>query len=508
MTQKSTAIFVINDFSGGQNSANPADSLELNEGTSVQNLVILPRGRGIRTVNGDSLFNSSAMNSGANVQGLLYYQQASGSDFLMAVAGDKIFKSDSLDGTMDDITGSVVVTAGQNNTFTPFVAENEAIFVGGAPDAPFKWTGSGNAALLGGSPPSGNFGFYHNNRAFIGNTTANPSRIQWSVLDDIEDWSGTGSGSADIQTSDGDQLVGNAILSEDRVLLFKQNSIFVLVGRTAPFPVIRFKQGIGAVNKHAIVHGPDGLIYFMTPMARMSITDGFNILGSAEFPRLHYIDDVFDGFNSARLNQIRGIAYTGKDFRWIIWVAPNGSATTNDLGIYWDIDNRCWGTLPDGFAVNVLATTQAGALYGGNFAGQIHLKDDSSVTTYASNGSATIVGLWRTGWNHYGSIQRTKYLDEYRIGVKTEDSGKLNVRTGIDHSPDIVNNQVVLESSGGKWDQGLWDVMNWGGKSDFISPLIIADVRGRVIQTTFDNKKGSAPSWQLNEYSLIGKVAD
>ena len=103
------------DFSGGQASAKPTDSLELNEATVCKNLIVLPRGRGIRSRQGDTEFNGTAMNSGANVQGLIYYKQQDADEWLVAVAGAKIFKSE-MDGTMDDITGAITVTAAVHPT--------------------------------------------------------------------------------------------------------------------------------------------------------------------------------------------------------------------------------------------------------------------------------------------------------------------------------------------------------------------------------------------------------
>lgn len=507
MTTDRKAIGVFNNFSGGQNSANPPDSLEVLEAEVSKNIVILPKGRGIRSMNGDTEFNSTAMNSGATVTGLLYYKQADGDEFLVATAGDKIFKSDALDGTMDDISAALTVTAGDNNTWTSFVAEDEAIFVGGAPDAPFKWTGSGNAVVLGGSPPSGNFGFYHNNRAFIG--TSATSRLDWSVLGDIEDWSGDGSGFQIAQTSDGDTLVGHAVISTDIVLLFKQTSIHQLITHSHPFPIFELFQGAetGAVNKHAIVKGPDGLVYFITAKGRMRATDGTNLFGEETFKRLKSIDDVWDGFNQARLNQIRGSYYRGKDFNWIIWTAPDGTATQNDAGVYWDLDNKCWGTLPDGFSTNIFTLAQNGRLFGGHFDGKIYQKDVAGTLTNASESSAIVESIWRSGWYHFGNIRALKYQEELLVGAQTETSGKMNVSIGKDYTRDVVNKDVNLQSPGGLWGVGLWTVMKWGGRQNFIPEPILTNIRGRVIQYKFDNL-GQSNQFTLNEYSPIGTVSD
>lgn len=507
MTTARRPIGVFNNFSGGQNSANPPDTLDVIEAEVSKNLVVLPRGRGIRSMNGDTEFNSTAMNGGATVTGLLYYKQADADDFLLATAGNKIFKSDALDGTMDDISAALTVTAGDNNTWTSFVAEDEAVFVGGAPDVPFKWTGSGNAVVLGGSPPSGDFGFYHNNRAFIGR--ASLSRIDWSVLEDIEDWSGDGSGFQRAQTADGDTLLNGVVISTDIVLLFKQNSIHQLITHSHPFPLFELFPGsrTGAAGKHAIVKGPDDLIYFITPKGRMKITDGTRLMGEETFPRLKSIDDVWDGLNSARLNRIRGASYRGIDFNWIIWTAPNGTATQNDHGIYWDIDNKCWGELPDGFNTNIFTLTQDGLLFGGHFDGKIYKKDVAVTTTNASESGASIESIWRSGWNHYGNIQALKYQEELLVGAKTETTGKMNVSIGKDYTRDVVNKDVSLVGPGGKWGVGLWGVMKWGGRKNFIAEPILTNIRGRVLQHKFDNI-GQANAFTLNQYSPVGKVSD
>ncbi|KKM69291.1 hypothetical protein LCGC14_1452250, partial [marine sediment metagenome] len=110
----------IGDFSGGLITNNPSSELKLNQSPDLDNILLL--NNGFKKRPGDSAFNSSAMNSGANVQGLAYYKETAGSlEYLFAIAGAKIFKSDSLDGTMDEITKDGAATApvaAQNNIWT------------------------------------------------------------------------------------------------------------------------------------------------------------------------------------------------------------------------------------------------------------------------------------------------------------------------------------------------------------------------------------------------------
>lgn len=86
--------------------------LNINEASDLQNINILPTG-GFEKRYGNSLFNATAMDSGSAVHGLGYYRTSLSTDYLMAIAGTKIYKSDNLDGTMDDITGAVTITTGK-----------------------------------------------------------------------------------------------------------------------------------------------------------------------------------------------------------------------------------------------------------------------------------------------------------------------------------------------------------------------------------------------------------
>ena len=132
---------LIPNMDGGQASNRPVTGLEINQALLLDNVHSLSGG-GIELRQGDTEFNSVAMASGAAVTGLQFYKQADADTFLVAVAGSAIFKSDDLDGTMDTITGAVVVTSNKNNLWTSFTAGDEAIFVGGAPDPPFSFTTS------------------------------------------------------------------------------------------------------------------------------------------------------------------------------------------------------------------------------------------------------------------------------------------------------------------------------------------------------------------------------
>lgn len=453
---KSLRLF---DFSGGLNTQSPVTSLKVTEALDLQNINLFgPVGQtGFEARLGNGAYNSSAMASGAAVHGLGYYRQSDGDEWLMAVSGDKLFKSE-FDGTMDDVTGAVTITSGQDNIWTHSVMNDLSIWVGGAPDAPIKWNGSGNAAALGGSPPSGNFGIAANNRFFIGNTATNPSRIAWSILGNPEDWSGTGSGTQDVQTNDGDTLVGAARLGVDHLILFKQSSIHDLNIRTSPFPLFPLFRGVGAVSKRGIVE-VGGMIYFVTPEPRMKATDGTKIF---DFPDT--IEPVWDGLNKSRLKYIQGFYYPKLNQIW--WVCSNTTSNTHNLCIVWDIERKCWLRHTAGYGMNVLTLAKDRTAYGGAYDGKVYEQDKASTYTDASESSANINAYWRSGWNDMQSMINAKIIPYADLNFSVQSSGSFEYGYGFDFSQDRKIETISMAVTGGLYGVAQYGVDRYGNNTD------------------------------------------
>lgn len=475
-TSKAVRFF---DFSGGQNSKSPVTSLDFNEAIECDNIVLYGtlEGSGFEKRRGNSVLNSSAMGTSKAVNGLGYFRKADASDFIVATCDSKIFKTDSLDGTMDEITGGLTVSDGTNATWTSFTMNNVIVFVGGAPNAPFTYSGSGNAAALGGTPPNGNFGLTANNRAFIGNTSAAPSTIYWSILGDHTDWSGTGSGNTNVSQSDGDVLIGGAQLGIDHLILFKQNSIHDLAIRTAPFPLFPIRRGanIGAIAKNAII-SVDNMIYYITPEPRMKATDGNKIY---DFP--NKIDDVWDGLNKTYLKYACGVYYPR--LRQIWWMVPNGTSTTNNLCIVWDLVRNCWLKYSTGYKMNLMVLAQDRYAYGGAFDGKIYLQDVASRYYDASETSQNIKALWRSGWYDVGSLIQGKVVPYVKLNFVEQTSGVFTFSYGYNFSQDRKSESINMSaSSSSLWGApSQWGVMKWGGQDDK-SKIIFTKGNGEVFQ--------------------------
>lgn len=496
---KSVQLF---DFSGGLNTKAAVTSLNFNEAVDLQNINLLPSQNqkkcGFRKRQGNTVFNSSAMvSSSTAISGLGYFRLASGSDFLMAIAGTKIFSSSSLSGTMSDVTGAVSITSGATKLWTHSVLNDLSIWVGGAPNAPIKYSGSGNAAALGGSPPSGNFGIAANNRIFIGNTSANPSRIAWPVLGNPEDWTGAGSGTQDVQKNDGDTLVGAAQLGVDHLLLFKQNSIHDLIIRSAPFPLFPLFKSVGAVSKLAIVNVQD-MIYFVTPEPRMKATDGTRIY---DFPDT--IDNVWDGLNKSLLTSIQGVYYPRR--RQIFWMCSSGTSSTNNYCIVWDLERKCWLRHTTGYKMNTAVIAKDYLLYAGAYDGKIYKQDVDGTNDDASETSpGAINAYWRTGWYDLESMINMKNIPYVDVNFTSQNAGTFDFGYAYDFAFDPTVQPVSMLSLGDKWDSMVWDTGVWGNFTDKSKMLFIKG-RGKFVQF-FIRNQNVGETLSFNGFEVPAKI--
>ena len=483
------------DFTGGLNTKSPVTALAYNQALDLQNINLLPSG-GFEKRRGNSAFNSSAMESGAALHGIGYYRQADADEFLVCIVGTKIYTSP-MSGTMTDRTAALTITTGANNLWTSFVMNDNIHFVGGAPNAPIVWNGTGNASALGGSPPSGSFGLTHNRRAFIGNTTSNPSRIAWSILGSPADWTGAGSGTQDIQEGDGDTLVTAIPLNVNHLVCFKQNSIHDLITTTAPFPTFPLFNNVGCVGKLAAVLA-DGLIYFITPQARMKATDGIKIYEFSDA-----IDDVWDGLNQSRIQYISGIY--NKRLQQIWWFCSNGSATTNNYCIVWDIKKQAWLRHTTGVTMNVATRTQAGTIYGGAYDGKAYQMDVASTYTDASEATpSAISAFWRSGWYDLEKMIESKFFRYVYLSIVSQTTGTFEFGYGFDFVSDRSFVPISMLAAGSLWNQFQWDMGTWGGQTDVIR-LSFVKGKGNYFQFLLRNKN-AAEAFQFNGMQIPIKI--
>jgi hypothetical protein len=471
------SIIAIEDFSGGLNTTDSEYTLPLNQSPDLQNINLLDKAFTKRR--GDTAFNSSAMVSSATPgMGGGYVKFSSGTEFITAVYGTKFFTSSALTGVMADATGVVTITSGTNNIWTPLTYGDLQIWFGGAPDAPFKYSGTGNAAALGGTPPSAYTGFVANNRVFAISTSANQSRIYWPVLSNPEDWTGTGSGNADVSANDGEALQCGIVLGVDRAILFKNTSTHLMALTRQPFPIYQLQKGVGIAGRYAYAM-VEGVIYFITPGKRMLWTsDGVNFE-----PAPNDINDIFDSINSSRVANIQGVYYQA--LRQIHWYVSTGISSTNNLCIIWDLRRKCFLKHPTGYKVNTPFIVQGRRLFGCHNDGKIYEKDVASTFTDASEASPyAIDAYWRIpfcGKKGFSSTVHPLYVD---FSCLSEASAVLEASYGYDFSSNRATQNFSIIASGAIWDSSQFDVGVWGGQTS-------------VIRRQYVTGRGNLFSWKI-----------
>lgn len=475
----------LNDFSGGLNVLDPEYLIPLNQSPDCQNITLFPKGWRKRF--GDSKFNSSPMVDAVTpVSGLGYLRLNSGNEYLNAVVGDKFFTSIALSGTMSDQTGAVTISASATKIWTPINFGALQIWFGGDPNPPFKYSGTGTAAVLGGSPPSAFTGFSANNRVFGISTAANPSRIFWTVLKNAEDWTGTGSGNADVSENDGESLQLGIPLNTDTAILFKNSSTHVMNLTRAPFPIYQLQKGTGVAGRYSAVN-VDGTIYFITPGRRMKATR--NGAQFTDFP--DDIDPIWDRVTTSRIPYIYGIHNQTLD--QIHWYVSIDSSSTNNYCIIWDLKRQCWLVNPSGFKCNVAAIVQNRRLFAGHYDGTVYEKDDSSTFNDASESGAAIDAYWRTPYSGMEGLDSTIHPLYVSFSAAATNASTLEITYGFDYQETSDAEYFNLQASSSLWDASTWDgTLIWS----FSQGSILIDRapvlgRGNLFSVKFRNNTAS-----------------
>ncbi len=441
----------IDSFKGGYCGNLSPTSLALSQALDLDNIVLDVNGQGWRTRQGNAKVNSSAaFASGAAFQGLGYYLKADGTENLVGIAGGKIGYSTATAGTFatafTDTTSTVSSGADKQWDFFTF---NDVFYgYGSGPttqEAPFKWTGSGTASSVGGSPPSAYGALTTNNRAFAFCTSTDPSSVAWSILGSAEDWTGVGSGSATIGSlADNQTVTGMKVLSTNYALVFKNFSTYQMILSSAPFPAYTFSSTLGCPGKNASIV-VDGICYWITQYRRMVWSDGNTITSSPTSA-----DDLWNAVSNSRAPFISVIREKGADYDWLVWlVSTNGS--TNNEAIVWDLLNKCWLRHTTGYKQALTVADKRTRTFYAAYDGFVYKRDPSDTTRYSDDSEVspgTITGYWRSGWLNFDAIEKITQPNELGVLYKCKASGNIGFAYGFNFVADSVTGSLAQTATG------------------------------------------------------------
>ena len=218
------------DWSGGINTAVPADRLSDNEAVDILNFEFNQDSNLVTRRGVTKFLGIAPAQTFGRITSLHYHEDDAGNIHVLQTEGTKLWRMNNLGTAISNITGALVLpddAVWQWRSFTGL-----AIGVNGATtgDNPIKVSGTTpTAAALGGTPPRGKYLEIWNNRVWIVDA-ANPNTLRASALGNAEDWTTAGVAGTitlDVSKNDGDKITG-LVAFRERLFIFKRTKIFIL----------------------------------------------------------------------------------------------------------------------------------------------------------------------------------------------------------------------------------------------------------------------------------------
>ena len=410
-------------LNGGLNSTSGPLALQNNESSDLQNIDFNKFGS-IQKRNGYTTLNGTTLGASVEGDGLHWFEYNDSGTLTrkaVAVADAKLYKMDDLDGTWDNITGSLTITAGNHCDFENFLNE---VYITNDTDPPFKWTGTGNGSTM--TVPTGltdaKFVKQFNNYLFLANVvvsgTRHNSRIYWSNLKDTGTWTATDF--IDIAKDDGQEITGLRVLG-DRLVVFKSRSIYnVFFTGDADIPFVlpgggKSNSEVGAASGFSIQEVQNGLVFLSY--------DGFYFYdGNNSFRISDKITTTINGYNDTRFNQAVSLVQKTKSRYWC--ALPSSGQTQNDKVLVWDYFNNAWSVY-SGINAASLSSFYVGGTnerpYFMDYKGFAYRAD--SGTSDNPEGTATAIDsyFW-TNWRTFDDLISKKGVTKVKVFYQNSNS--------------------------------------------------------------------------------------
>ncbi len=391
---------------------------------------------GIRKMPGTSKLNSSALESGAAVMGIFDYwiHGSSGSPTQHRVihVGTTI-KKDDADGSFSNIfTG---LESGKIPDYT--ILEDLLIICSDSTaDVPFSWDGT-TAQNLAGSPPNFSMCETHKNRVWSAGQPANPSRLNYSVLLDGADWTGSGSGTIDIDPNDGDHIT--AIVSyKNELLVFKgpyKGSIHRITGSaptgTDAFARSAWIKGIGAVWHNSVFRFADDLGFMWSDgtIRSLKATASFGDYNEVALSRSINVGFIRDRINHGNLKQVWAASSDSEG--GVAFTVPADGSSNNNFIIWMDFRFTpprlaLWNSFTAASLSSVVDSSDNSRrrIFAGGYDGFIRktAKPDRSI-----DGSTAITAKVTLPFLDYGLPFRMKTLTGNALGFAPKNDGSVTI---------------------------------------------------------------------------------
>ena len=465
---------------GGLNSTFGHLNLEINESSSLLNIDFDRSGSFLKR-NGYSRLNSSAFNSGAVWTSLHWYEAST--DFLIGTCGNKLAKMDALDGTWDDITGSLTITAGQDNQFRWTTFAGTALGTNGV-DVPIQWAGSGNGAAM--AVPTGlttaKYIEIYNSYVFLANVTVSgtlhTTRVYWSNINSITGWTSTDFN--DVQKNDGQDITGLKRLGQ-KLVIFKDRSIYqaVFTGDTdIPFVFEQTPSTVGCVAGGSIQEVENGLVF--------ESQDGYYYFdGNTSYKLSDRVTTTLETFNQNRYQYTVSCYQKTKNRYWSAQTV-SGSTTHNQCMI-WDSFNNAWsvyeGHNPNCFAI--VYTSGQERVYFGDYAGYVY-RADTGTNDNPLGVETAIEAYYYTKWFDYDDLVNQKQTPHVKVYFQINNTTMTFTYSYDLEDADTYSNTFSMATGSSLYGTAIYDTNTYAGNGGSFVRRDLAG-RGHLIRLGFKN---------------------
>ncbi len=399
-----------------------------------------------------------------------------------------MLKQEEGDGTWDDVTGGVTLTATNHCDFESFLNE---LYITNGNDLPIKWTG-GAAVTATNMTVTANltkakYTRLFNNYLFLGNVTVSgvsyPSRIYWSNIKDTSVWDAAAF--IEIAKDDGDEITGLRVLS-DRLIIYKSRSIYTLYFTgDADIPFIlpgggKTNSNVGCIAPWSIQEVDNGHVFMASD--GLYFFDGSNSYKLSDKIR----KTLFEDFNFALFSQGVSINYKLKN-RYMI-AFPYGAEITNSYVIVWDYFNNAFsiykGLAPSAMAIFYINGNDERP-YFSDYNGYDY-RMDYGTDDYPLKVQTSVDAYYYTNWKYYDDLCDQKGILSVYVYYQFNSANVTYTYSYDLEESDQYTQSFNTATGADVWDTMLWDVGHWSGSGGKYQRLDI-DGRGRLVRFGFKN---------------------
>jgi hypothetical protein len=463
---------------------------------------------GPHKIGGTTRVNSAQVESGEEFIGLYDYWKgaggASATQKLVGHIGTKFVAAD-MDGNFADkktgLTDDVVPS------YTTF--DDLLIISSDSTDGMFSWDQTTFQALDA-SAPAAAFCEIHKGRAWAAGVAAAPSTLYYSVYNDPEDWSSSGSGSIAIDPNDGDGITGLASHKND-LWVFKgpyKGSIHRIVG-SAPtggdaFGRQTWLRGLGAVWHNTIFRYRDDLGFMWSDgsVHSLAATSAYGDFNEAALSR------PINGWlrSSITANRLKySWAATDSVRGYVLFTIPIDTSTTNNCHLLMDyrFDPVRWARW-DSFSSGCVATvvdSNIPTIFGGTNDGYVRRLQQ---TTRNIDGTTAIQAETDTPFLNYGTPERMKSI--YRAAVGISPKGTYDLTFGWRRDNNAEQTTTVGQGATGGTLPFTLGTDTLGGTTDFQHRFMSLEEGGEFRDISYSVRNADTDE-DLELHTILASIA-